>query len=463
MANDNTATRAQFWALQGLRVLFQQTPILGLVNRQFSRDLALAGEQVNAYRAAKRTIRRKTRDDPNTANDANLIPVPVVLDQYFFDSFTIKDEEEAISVADLTRLHATPAIQTIASGVSRAILGRVHAFLRQGSPEKRAGRLNKMTKDNAADFILEAEEVLSTNNAPMADRLGGVRVAVVHQTANSKLMRSPTFERQDSRAGDGSVMTGRVGIVYNTSVVMSQDVNHVSATKADSEDKAINNAAGYPAGEDGALTTDGGGTDYTVGEYVVVDGNDQPTFVTAATGTTSVTLNEPLKFAVVDDAVIKHYLTATNEAVERLAGYQKEMTFTHTSGKNLQIGQLVSFGTGASRHTYTVIEVSDSTATTTTVLLDRPLEATVASSADAFPGPAGSMNPVMHTEALTFVSRPMKEKVGRGVISAVANFEGVGIRVQEADDIDAGGSRFVVDLLAGVSVLNEDLLCVMLA
>lgn len=462
MANDNTAARCQFWALQGLRVLFQQTPILQLVNRQFSPLLARAGEQVNAFRAEKRCIRRKTCDDPCVANDAKLVPVPVVLDQYFFDMFTICDEDAAISCADLTRLHATPAIQTISSGVSRAILGRVHAFLRQGDPAKRAGRLGKMTKDNAADFILEAEEVLNDNNAPMADRLGGVRVAVVHHTANSKLMRSTTFERADSRCCDeASVKTGVVGVVYNTSVVMSQDVNFVSAIKADTEDKAVNNAAGYPAGHATAITTDGGGTSYTVGEYVTIDGNDQPTFVTAATGATSVTLNEPLKFAVVDDAVIKHSLKATNEAVERPAKYQKEMTFTHTSGKNLQIGQLISFGTGASRHTYTVIEACTQTATTTTVLLDRPLDATVAASADAFPGPAGSMNPVMHTDAITLVTRPMEPKQGRGVVTAVANLDGIGIRVSEMDDLC--GTNFMVDLLAGVSVLDEDLLVVMLA
>ena len=50
-----------------------------------------------------------------------------------------------------------------------------------------------------------------------------------------------------------------------------------------------------------------------------------------------------------------------------MAGYKKSMTFTHASGDNLQVGQLLSFGTGASRHTYTVIEVSATAATTTTV------------------------------------------------------------------------------------------------
>jgi hypothetical protein len=50
-----------------------------------------------------------------------------------------------------------------------------------------------------------------------------------------------------------------------------------------------------------------------------------------------------------------------------------------------------------------------------------------------------------------------------GAKSAVANYDGVGIRVCMQDDLEVGGTRVVVDVLAGVSVLDEDLMCVMLA
>jgi len=138
------------------------------------------------------------------------------------------------------------------------------------------------------------------------------------------------------------------------------------------------------------------------------------------------------------------------------------MKFTNTAAKNLQVGQLVSFGTGASRHTYTVIEVDSSTSTTTTVLLDRPLEAQVGSAENAFPGPAGSMNPVLHEDAIAFVSRPMRPK-DSGAVSSVVNFDGVGIRVAMQDDLGLDGKLVVVSVLAGISVLDEDLLVVMCA
>ena len=458
MANSLSAALPQYWANTALAQLMEMTPAVQTVNRQFAPQLARAGDQVNAYRADRGYIERKDGADPNTERDVNLTAVPVVLDQYFYKAFVITDEDESLSIAQLTDLFLLEAVRTIARGVDRSILGRIHAFLREGTPSKRAGKLNGMTTANASDYILEAEEVLTDNLAPME----GLRTAIVHHTVNTKLMGTDIFMRADARGGNQTVATGEVGSVFNTRVIMSQNVNYVSASGADTQVAGtINNAGGYLAGETGALTVTDPGQDWAAGEYVVIDGNDQPTWVSATGGATSITLNEELKYDVVDTAVITHYLTVTNEATERLAGYKKAMTFTHNAGKNLQTGQLISFGT-SSRHTYTIIEVSATTSTTSTVLLDRPLEATVASGADAFPGPAGAMCPVLHQDAIAFVSRPMREK-NKGAVSAVANFDGIGIRVSMQDELSASGTRVVVDLLAGVSVLNEDLLCVMLA
>ena len=459
MANLVSPAVPQYWALVGLRRLLEITPGVASVNRQFAPALARAGSQVNAWRADRRTTRRMEAADGYVAADANLTAVPVVLDQYFFDSFVILDEENALSIPELTRIHMMPAIEGIARGIDRAILGRVHAFLRQGSPLKRAGALNSITKTNASDYILEAEEVLAGNLAPME----GIRTAIVHHTANTKLMGSPEFSRSDARAVGPTVLTGSVGVVYNTRVIMSQNVNYAYGPTLDTAATAINEVAGYAAGEAGALTVDTGLT-WTVGEYVNVEGNDQPTFITASGASTNVTLNEELKYAVADGAVVTQYLKVANEATTRAAGYQKPMTFTHTASKPLQQGQLISFGTGGSRHTYTIIEVSATTSTTSTVLLDRPLEASVASGADAFPGPSGSMNPVLHEDAIAFVSRPMDPvQAGAGANSGVANYNGVGIRVVVQYDSSAGGHRVNVDVLAGISVLDVDLLCVMCA
>jgi len=459
MANSLSAALPQFWANVALDTLMELTPAVGVVNKQYAPDLARAGQQVNAYRAERATVQRKDGSDENTESDVTLTAVPVVLDQYFYKAFIITDEDEALSIAQLTDIFLKEAVRSIARGVDRAILGRVHAFLRPGEPWKRAGKLGGMTSSNASDYILEAEEVLSDNLAP-EDELW---VAVVHHTVNTKLMATDLFNRVDARGPAGAaVLTGEVGTIFNTRVVKSQNVNYCNPAKADTQTAAINNSGGYAAGVTSALTVTDPGTDWTVGEFVVIAGNQQPTWVATTASATSITLNEELKYAVADAAVITHYLKCTNEATERAAGYKKSMVFTHTSGKNLQRGQLIAFGTGSSRHTYTIIEATATSATTTTVLLDRPLEATVASGANAFPGPGGAMCPVLHMDAIAFVSRPMRPK-NRGAVSAVAQYGGIGIRVSMQDELKGSGTRFVVDLLAGVSVLNEDLLCVLCA
>ncbi len=173
-------------------------------------------------------------------------------------------------------------------------------------------------------------------------------------------------------------------------------------------------------------------------------------------------MNEPLKYAVVDNAVVTHYLKCVNEATTRAAGYQEEMTFTVSSGKHLQVGQILSFGTGGSRHDYTVINAEVVDATHTKVLLDRPLEASVASGADAFPGPGGAMCPVLDRDAIALVTRNM-DPTTAGANTGIASWEGLAIRVVVQYEAKAGGHRVNVDLLAGISVLDEDLLCVMCA
>lgn len=457
MANDFTASIPQFWAVESLRFLMNKAAAVMSVNRQFAPALAAAGTQVNAWRCAKRKTRRKTQDDENTEKDATLIPVPVVLDQYFFDAVMIKDQEESLSLPELTRLKLVPMLDTIVNGVERAILGRVHAFLRYGTPRKRAGKLNGMTKDNAPDYIIEAETVLTDNSAPM----DGLRTAIVHHTANAKLMLSSLFTRVDQRGLDqANVRTGEVGIIFNTRVVMTQYVNYVYAPNTDSQ--IGTSAEARPAGYSGAIAINDPGQDPTPGEYFVFEENGQPTFITAATGGTSVTLNEELKFAVTSGGDFTHYLKGTTAAVIYPVGYQKNLTVNHNANKNPQVGQLVSFGTGGARHTYTVIETDNEQSGTTEILLDRPLKAQVNASAEYYPGPAGSLNPVLHEDAIAFVSRPMQAKQ-HSTTSAVANMDGIGIRVQMQDELKGGGTRMVVDLLAGVSVLDEDLLCVMCA
>jgi hypothetical protein len=461
MANNHTSLVPEFWAREGLAILTETIGAIGAVNRQFSDEIAKEGATVNAHRAARQTIERKDGNDDYTAVDVTVEDVPVRLDQLFVKTFIIRDYERSLSIVDLIRTHLKPAMQSIARGVDRAILGRVHEFLNEGSPNLRAGKLGGIDGSTASDYLLEANQVLNVQLCPE-----GVKNCVVGSVAQTGFQKNLNFITADKVGDDGQTLrTGLVGQVYNILIRHSQNANYCYASMADVQTAVANNGTAGIVGYNGTITVVDPGTNMTQGEYVVFAANAQPTWATATNGTTTLVLNEPLKYAIVAAEPYTHYLKCANEATERAAGYKKPMTFTHTSGKYLQVGQLLSFGdTPSTRHTYTIIEATIVSATTTKVLLDRPLEATVASAAAAFPGPGGGMNLVMHQDALSLVSRPMAlPEEGSGASSFVAEDQGLGIRVTMQYMADKGGTWVNVDLLCGVAVLDPNLACVLLS
>jgi hypothetical protein len=197
-----------------------------------------------------------------------------------------------------------------------------------------------------------------------------------------------------------------------------------------------------------------------VGEFVVLAGDDQPTWATAEAGTgatSSVTLNQALKYAVSAGAAVTVYKSAAVVGAQD-AGYDEQIQLDHTGDKAPQVGQLLAFGTGGSRHTYTIIEVDVVDANNTKVMLDRPLDSAIAGSEAAFPGPAGSINLALHREALALITRPLAVPAGQmGVLSGVGAYNGIGMRVSMQYDIDAGGTVVNCDILAGIKELDTAL------
>ena len=127
----------------------------------------------------------------------------------------------------------------------------------------------------------------------------------------------------------------------------------------------------------------------------------------------------------------------------------------------LHIGQLVAFGTGASRHTYTVIE-SEASGSARVVWLDRPLEAALLDNDFAFPGPAGAMNLAMHRDAIALVTRPLAlPNQSMGVMAAVAAYNDIAMRITMQYNSIKQGTVVNMDILAGVAVLDPDLAVVL--
>ena len=444
--NDLDAFIPEVWAQEGLVMLEENMVMANLVHRDFQSEVAKFGDVVNTRRPGEFKIRRKKDGTALAQQDAVATNVQVPLDQWLYSSFVIRDGEGSKSFQELTNIYLRPAMQTIARGVDRALLGRVHAYL--GAPANRVGKLGGLSSSTAKDYVLDANERLNINKAPQEGRK-----LVMAATSETAMLKTDLFLKANERGDGGNALeNAKLGRILGFDTYMAQNVNCILSG---CDDEALALTEPHPAGYTGALEIVITGV---AGEYVTVAGNDQPTYMTDAT-TGAVVLNEALKYAVLDNAVVTHYKKCDAHAAYA-AGYSEAIQLdSHTANKGPQVGQLLAFGTGANRRTYTVIESEAVSTTSTSVYLDRPLEVAVGNGDDAFPGPTGAFNLAFHKDALALVSRPLALPNSQaGVMVGHANYGGITMRVLAQYDINAGGLIVNCDILAGVAVLNSGLL-----
>jgi hypothetical protein len=439
----------------GLVILEENMVAANLVDRDFEPEIKNFGDVVNTRRPGTFKLGRKTDQTSSlTQQSASATNVQVPLDQWFYNSFIIKDGEASKSFQELTEVYLLPAMQSIARGVDRAILGRVHAFL--GGPTQRAGRLMQMDESNSKDYVLDARQQLNVNKAYQTGRS-----LILSPFSETALLKNELFIKANERGDGGTALeNARLGRILGFDTYMDQNVNGVQSGCDIDTSGAITNA--LAAGGSGSQTCTFAASDaVATGEFVVVAGNDQPTFVTAHTetsgSTTAITLNEANKYATLAGAAATRYKACALTA-DYAAGWSENINVDgYTTGLAPQVGQLIAFGTGGSRNTYTVIESTDN-GSNCDILLDRPLVASVANNDPAFPGPMGSFNLALHRESIALVSRPLAlPPSDTGVKSDIAVHNSVAMRVVMQYDINAGGTVVNLDILAGVAVLDTRL------
>lgn len=452
--NDNDAYIPERWAMQSLAILEANQVMARLVNRDFQDEISQFGDVVNTRRPGTRKGNRRNDGDTYVSTAASSTNVQVPLDQWFYDSFVINDGEQSKSFKDLVQVYIEPAVQNIARQVDRAVLGQVHRFIK--TPSARCGRLSNLNASTGLDFITEADMLMNQQNAHMAGRN-----LVLSARAKAGMLRVPEFTRVDAIPADAqnvsALRTAQLGEILGFNTFMSQNTPYVDVAGADVVTGTITNLKAANTGGTQACTI----SNYEVvnGEYAVVAGNDQPTYITdntASTNTTAITLNEDNKYGTSATAPVTVYKACAANATYAPGHAKRIVLKSHTAGKNPTTGQLLSFGT-STRHTYTIIEHEVLTSTTTSVLLDRPLEVQVAEDDDAFPGPAGSFNLAFHRDALALVSRPLALPMSGGVNAGSATYNDVSMRVIMQYDSTVGGTRVNFDILAGVALLDTNL------
>jgi len=452
-ANDNDAFIPELWAMEGLTILEENMGIARLVHRDFNSAVANYGDVVNTRRPGEFRVQRKTDADSVAAQDASATNVRVPLDQHFYTTFIIKDGEASKSFQELAQVYLVPGMQSVARGVDRGLLGQAHRFFRTNA--LRAGRLTALSSSNAKDYTLEAREILNRNKAYPEGR--NLVLAPASETA---LLKTELFIKANERGDGGNALeNARLGRILGFDTYMFQNVPAV-ATGADVATGTVTNA--LAAGVGGSQTVVITGYEVVVGEFALVEGNQQPLYITAKTSgggnTTALTLSEVNKYATGAVAPITVFKTCEVNG-SYPAGWTKEVVVDGWTALSApQVGQMIAFGTGAGRHVYTIIESFLSAAGEQSLLLDRPLDILLTNDDAAFPGPYGAFNLAFHREAMALVNRPLARPNSQfGVMSGVAAHNDISMRVTMQYASDIQGTRVTLDLLCGYALLNVNL------
>lgn len=454
-ANDNDAWIPEIWAREALRTLASNMVMGALVNRDYSDMVAEYGDVVNTSRPADFVGKRKTDSDSVTEQDAVSANIPVPLDQHFHVTFVIKDGEMSKALPNLLEKYLEPAAREIAESVDRVLCGQTCRLV----DTSEEGRLTEMDSTNADEFVLDANAALDIARCPKAGRN-----LVLGPRAQKECLKADLFVSAEKRGDAGTALrTASLGTVYGLDSFMDQNMGYVATGDAQITTGTTDNAEA--AGSTVVETSIAAAADITAGCYVVFEGEGKPYRISSiANDPIDLTLTEGLRDAVAASADVTVYRKGEVDLVAGYAaGWAKEITVDgHDANKGPQVGQWVTFGTGASSHSYTVIEVSETTTTESDITLDRPLETAISDGDAVFYGPAGGFNLAFHRDAIALVSRPLATVPGdMGARSFVASYDGLAMRVTMQYDSSVQGMRVTFDLLCGVAVLDDRLACVL--
>jgi hypothetical protein len=442
--NDNDALIVEHWANEALMVLHEKTVMFPLVHTDYNNDIKRHGDVVNTHRPAKFEAERKVDGDNVTVQDAQSANVPIRLDHHLHTSFIIYDGEESKSFKELVQLYLAPAMQSLAQEVDEIIAAQKYQF--------RERMVGKLGTDIGKSDVIQINKDLNELLAPQDNQ----RYFVMSPNMEANLLDVQLFTDASQVGDDGTALReASIGKKFGVWNIQSQNMRSISGTT--SEAAAVNNSGGYPAGTT-VITIDGStGDTIAVGNWVTIAGDMQPRRITAVTGSpvTEITLDKGLKYAVADDAVVTVY---TNGAIDLAAGYDQYYTKRMTvDGFTVapQQGQLATIGTDA--YAYGMIGGKN---TTTSIKLDRGLEAAAANNAIVNLGPDGDYGFAFHRNAVAFITRPLalpKNVNGTSTKAAVVDYKGLNLRITMTYDANKQGTLVTIDCLAGVKVLDNNL------
>lgn len=438
--NSVSAFNPQFWANESLAILEENMVVGNLVHRDFEPIVQNYGDTVNTRRIGEFTaVRKGAVTDNVTVQDATATNVQVVLNQHIHVSFLIRDGEESKSVTSLVDEYMAPAMIAEARYIDKVLSGQVYQFL-----GNHYGRLGVLASSDVVDRITGVRNLMNVNKAPMDGRN-----LILTPTTETTFLRNGDFTNADKVGDNGTALrTASLGNLYGFNNFMAQNQSSVTSGNT-TVTGAVNLSAGYAAGTT-TMTVDGLSAAIANGTWFTVAGDNTPLRVVSTVGAgtpTSITFTPALTYDVANDAVITLYTPGqVNLSGGYAAGYGGTIA-VDTFSVAPKTGQLVAFGTATDY--YSVLS-----ATTTTLILDRPLEAAIADDAKVAIGPVGEYNFALRKNALCMVVRPLALPRAGLALGAVVNLNGLSIRAVITYDGTKQGHLVTLDMLMGTKVLD---------
>lgn len=434
--------------METLALLHENMGVAAYVNRDYEDDFREFGDVVNTRRPTDLEAYRKAPDDPVTDQTPSATNIPVTLNQHVHTSFLLKDQDRSLSFDALVPLYINGAAVALSRFLDRVVLGQAYQFL-----ANQIGTLGSLTSANVIARLTECRaKMYMAPSDPWT-------MALSLNTEATFLQNAAFYDL--SQSGNPDTQTkGMIGTKFGFNFLQAPNVKDLLADTTTGSG-AVNNATGYPAGT-ATITVDGfAASEVIPGQWIKLNGKIYHVTATDNATATSLTLSPALVAAVAnDDAIAVADVAAVNLVAGYAAGWQKAIVIDGADATNpLQVGQGLTFGTTTTK--YAIVATNG----TTSITLDRPLEAAIANDDTINLVPAGgAYNLYFHKDAMTLAVRPLSAPIaGAGAVASTVSFNGLTVRATIAYDSQYQRHRITLDFLAGIKVLTTSLGGVLLA
>lgn len=429
-ANDLDALSLETMAMEALEIFYESRILGNYVSTDFSPEFASPGDTVIATAPSELTADRLPEGGTMNVSDAAAVKYSMKLNQHLYIALPFTDREKIRSQKDLIDFFAAPMARSLAQQYDRAIQGEIlQSYLYT------AGKLGT---DLTYDTVVDAGALQTENYVPVDNR-----VMVVGPRMGAQLRKNDNFVDRVSLTDPSVVRAGVIGQIGG--YLASETNSFFTVGQSTRVTGAVNNVGGYAAGVT-AVTVDGFSAAITSGSWCTIDG--VPYRIASTTGgatPTVLTLANPLRHAVANDAVVYVYTPAlinnADAATEYIAGYEGGIAFDSITPV---VGQGVTFGTTGAP--YRITKISGGT-----MWLNRPLDAAAGANDDPiFLMPGGNYGVGISRNSIQVVTRPLPTP-NRSVEAAVAIGENFAIRITRDYTQLQAKETIAMDCIMGVA------------